>query len=138
MPGPHRDGYGLVHDGPLPVAGQASDGGTVVLSWADALKGGRDAADGRNLVFHEFAHQLDVLDGEAGGMPPLPDRASERRWHEVVAEEFARRADDSRSSATSTVASQGRSLQAFCVCVALQRIEEARVRLEEIRENQLS
>jgi Mlc titration factor MtfA (ptsG expression regulator) len=35
-----------------------------------------------------------MLDGEAGGMPPLPNRTSERRWHEVIAEEFARLGDD--------------------------------------------
>ena len=65
-PGPHGDSHGLVHDSPLPLAGQAWGGGTVVLSWADARKGGRDAADGRNLVFHEFAHQLDMLASTVG------------------------------------------------------------------------
>ena len=89
----HQDGHGLVHDG-LPVAGEAWHAGTVVLSWEDVRKGAQDAADGRNVVFHEFAHQLDMLDGDAGGMPPLPSSASERRWHEVIAEEFARLGDD--------------------------------------------
>lgn len=94
VPGSRRDRDGLVHDGPSPCIGQSWGGGTVVLSWEDVCKGARDAADGRNVVFHEFAHQLDMLDGEAGGMPPLPNRASERRWHEVIAEELARLGDD--------------------------------------------
>jgi Mlc titration factor MtfA (ptsG expression regulator) len=94
LPGPHRHADGLVHDGPLPAAGEAwRQGGMIVLSWADVRKGGTDSTDGRNVVFHEFAHQLDMLDGHAGGMPPLPNRASERQWHEVVSEEFARLKD---------------------------------------------
>jgi MtfA peptidase len=94
VPGARTDRYGLVHDGPLPIEGQSWANGTVILSWEEARKGGRNAADGRNLVFHEFAHQLDGLDGQTGGIPPLPNRASERRWHAVMTEEFARLGDD--------------------------------------------
>lgn len=116
---PHAASHGgLVHDDPVPVAGQAWSDGTVVLSWTDARRGGRDAADGRNLVFHEFAHQLDMLDGDAGGMPPLPNRASERRWHEVVAEEFARLRDAGRQGRATILDQYGATNEAEFFAVA--------------------
>ena len=33
--------------------------GPVVLAWDEVLAGGRDPRDGHNVVYHEFAHQLD-------------------------------------------------------------------------------
>ena len=34
-------------------------------------RGGRNPHDGHNVVFHEFAHKLDQLDGVFDGVPPL-------------------------------------------------------------------
>ena len=48
-------------------AGEAWHGGPVILSWQDVLAGGREPHDGHNLIFHEFAHTLDGIDGEMGG-----------------------------------------------------------------------
>src|SRR5262249_35377008 len=45
---------------------------------------------GNNLVFHEFAHQLDMLDGEINGTPLLPDPKLARRWQKVMTAEFER------------------------------------------------
>lgn len=113
-----RDRFGLVHEGPSPRAGESWRGGTVVLSWAEAREGGRDAADGRNLVFHEFAHQLDRINGEAGGMPPLPNRASERRWDEVIAAEFAQLDDDADHERVSLLDQYGATNKAEFFAVA--------------------
>ena len=55
-------------------AGEAWLGGPVILSWRDTLSGGRNEDDGRNLVFHEFAHVLDGLDGEMGGEVVFEDQ----------------------------------------------------------------
>jgi len=66
----------------------ASSGGPVVLSWCDVLRGGADVNDGHNVVFHEFAHQLD---GQATGMdgaPPLPSRSRYIAWARVLGDEF--------------------------------------------------
>ena len=52
-------------------------------------KSAYDESDGRNLVLHEFAHKLDLLDGFADGCPPLQGREQHRRWHEVMTAEFA-------------------------------------------------
>lgn len=71
-----------------PVLGHASHGGPVVLSWDAAFAGGRDPTDGRNLVYHEFAHKLDLLDGVVDGTPPLAGRAAYRNWHETMTHHY--------------------------------------------------
>ena len=45
--------------------------GRSMLAWDAVLEGGRNPRDGLNVVLHEFAHQLDYLDGVADGTPPL-------------------------------------------------------------------
>jgi MtfA peptidase len=68
--------------------GEAWRQGNVILSWDSVLAGGRNAHDGRNVVLHEFAHQIDFLDGFADGMPPLANREQYRRWHVVMRQEY--------------------------------------------------
>lgn len=64
-------------------------GGPVIVSWRDALAGGQDASDGRNLVIHEFAHKLDFLDGVIDGTPPLRGGPEEyARWSRVMTAHF--------------------------------------------------
>lgn len=70
-------------------AGEAWQGGPIILSWKDTLSGGRDQDDGHNLVIHEFAHALDGLDGEMGGNVMFDDTASGQSWQRVVDQEFA-------------------------------------------------
>jgi Mlc titration factor MtfA (ptsG expression regulator) len=80
--------------GPLdpaqPILGQAFQQGPVVLVWDAVLHGGRHPEGGHNVVYHEFAHKLDVLDGAADGTPPLRDREEYRDWVEVCAREYLR------------------------------------------------
>jgi Mlc titration factor MtfA (ptsG expression regulator) len=42
------------------------------------------AGDGYNVVIHEFAHKLDMRNGEANGMPPLPPGMSAAEWQQVL------------------------------------------------------
>lgn len=64
-------------------------GGPVIVSWRDALAGGADAGDGRNLVIHEFAHKLDFLDGVIDGTPPLKGGPEAyERWKRVMSAAF--------------------------------------------------
>lgn len=65
------DADGLVQEVDAELAGEAWDGGPVVLSWADASG---DAPFGGNVVIHEFAHKIDLLDGEPDGIPPFDAR----------------------------------------------------------------
>ena len=70
-------------------AGEAWQGGPIILSWKDSLRGGRDEDDGQNVVIHEFAHALDGLDGEMGGSVMFVHTESSQAWKRVVDEEFA-------------------------------------------------
>ena len=80
-------GEGLELVGESSNEGEAWYRGPVVLSWPDALAGGRGESGGRNLVVHEFAHQLDMENGDVNdGTPSLAGRGSAtsgpilRRW----------------------------------------------------------
>jgi Mlc titration factor MtfA (ptsG expression regulator) len=64
--------------------GQAVYRGPVILGWDQVLGEGRDPESGHNVVIHEFTHQLDYLDNESDGSPPLPTAELRRRWKEVM------------------------------------------------------
>lgn len=68
--------------------GETGHRGPVILSWDNVLHEARTPEDGYNLVLHEFAHQLDYLDGELNGTPDLPDREIETRWKYVMTVAF--------------------------------------------------
>ncbi|HEX5052210.1 MAG TPA: M90 family metallopeptidase [Planctomycetota bacterium] len=86
---PRRDKSGVVRDGQANL-GEAWQHGPVVLAWDAARGGALDPDDGHNLVLHEFAHKLDMLDGLADGTPPLRDRGEFAAWVRTMSAEFAR------------------------------------------------
>lgn len=75
------DEAGVVHESEEALSGEAMDRGPVVISWADAAPGAH--RHGWNVTIHEFVHKLDLADGEADGIPPLP-RAARARWESVL------------------------------------------------------
>jgi Mlc titration factor MtfA (ptsG expression regulator) len=92
---------GIVDEAGEAVIGEAWYRGPVVLSWDDASTDSRLRHRGHNVVFHEFAHQLDMLDGVINGTPPLENAEASRRWQEVMTGEFerlARAADRGRAT----------------------------------------
>jgi Mlc titration factor MtfA (ptsG expression regulator) len=94
-PAPEMAAPGVVHDAASARLGEAHYRGPVILSWAEVLADGRHPGHGRNLVFHEFAHQLDMLDGVINGTPPLADADQRRRWREVMTAEYRQLVDAS-------------------------------------------
>ncbi|AKJ29170.1 zinc-dependent peptidase [Caldimonas brevitalea] len=72
------------------LSGESWSQGQVVLSWQDTLAGAAIADDGRNVVIHEFAHQLDQEKGYASGAPYLDSARDYARWSRVLAAEYAR------------------------------------------------
>src|SRR5258708_14166088 len=72
------------------LSGQSWTDGQAVISWEDALEGAAIVDDGRNVVIHEFAHQLDQQKGYANGAPWLGRRDRYARWSQVMLGEFAR------------------------------------------------
>ncbi|MEM8745511.1 MAG: M90 family metallopeptidase [Actinomycetota bacterium] len=92
--GAHRSAAGTWSDRPQYVIGQAHPKGPVVLSWS-AVR--RDASGrhhrrhgGQNVVYHEFAHRLDMLDGATDGTPPLGGGEAADEWAEVFQAAFER------------------------------------------------
>ncbi len=83
------DGTGVLQDLRQALSGESWSQGQVILSWEDVLEGAADPADGRNVVVHEFAHQLDQETGHANGAPLLRSRAWRKEWSRVLAQEFA-------------------------------------------------
>lgn len=84
------DGIGVLQEQRQVLSGESWSQGQVVISWTDVQAGAADAHDGRNVVIHEFAHQLDQEFGQANGAPVLRRREDYARWSEVLGEEFAR------------------------------------------------
>ena len=72
------------------LLGESWDTGSVILSWDSVVAGGRSADDGMNVVMHEFAHQLDLGNGEVDGVPLLRSRAAYLSWAEVFGREFTK------------------------------------------------
>jgi Mlc titration factor MtfA (ptsG expression regulator) len=63
--------------------------GAMVLAWDAVKSGAADPSDGKNVVFHEFAHQLDYENSADDGTPALATREQQLSWHEVMRTEFA-------------------------------------------------
>jgi len=78
----------VVHEYDEELVGEAMRGGPVMLSWADVADAAAGADWAYNVVIHEFAHVIDMADGEADGVPPMPDRAARERWIEVIDAEW--------------------------------------------------
>ncbi len=89
-----RQPDGTVIEGPEPRAGESWYRGAVVLAWDEVRRGAADPHDGRNLVLHEFAHQLDGESGAVEGAPALGPRSRYVAWARVLAAEYRRLIDD--------------------------------------------
>ena len=85
----YEDEAGVVHVRDHEIAGEAWEGGPVLLSWADVERSRDFAAAGMNLVIHEFAHKLDMNNGAADGMPALRAGMSAGDWRRVSAAAYA-------------------------------------------------
>ena len=87
-----EDEFGVVHEYDDVASGEAWDGGPLLISWRDAQMAGA----GYNVVIHEFAHKLDMLGGEADGIPPLPRGLLRERWEAALSaayDDFCSRVD---------------------------------------------
>ena len=80
------DETGIEHEWEEPRSGEAWSHGPVVLSWEDVAASGR--LEGYNVVIHEMAHKLDMLNGDANGFPPLHPGMDGATWYRVFSEAF--------------------------------------------------
>ncbi len=83
------DEYGVVHLQEQLLSGEAWSRGPVILSWADVEQDIRNCHQGHNVIIHEIAHKLDMLDGSSNGMPPLHYRMPIPEWTTSLSEAYA-------------------------------------------------
>lgn len=67
------------------IEGQSSNE-TVVIIWHDAKKEAYHLSHD-NVIVHEFAHELDFMDGEIDGVPPMA-RSKYKEWTKVLFSDF--------------------------------------------------
>ena len=87
--GNSADSAGVMHEQRRVLSGESWGLGKVILSWADTLNGAANPCDGRNVVIHEFAHQLDQEKGIANGAPLLERSSDYQQWSGIMATEFS-------------------------------------------------
>lgn len=104
-----------------PIIGQAFQQGPLIIVWDAALFGGRHPESGHNVIYHEFAHKLDMLDGAADGTPPLRDRTEYRDWVLTCSREYLRLKHDTEKGKKSFLNSYGATSEAEFFAVATER-----------------
>jgi Mlc titration factor MtfA (ptsG expression regulator) len=73
---------------PPVLLGEAHLGGPVILVWDTVKRDSRHPDHGHNVVFHEFAHKLDMLDHEIDGTPPLESHKAYARWSQACGDVY--------------------------------------------------
>jgi Mlc titration factor MtfA (ptsG expression regulator) len=88
------DEDGVVHEYTEPITGEAWEGGPLLLSWEDAQRSSTETGAAYSVVIHEFAHKIDLLNGDADGLPPfsadLHRGLDEKRWIAELGDAFDR------------------------------------------------
>lgn len=90
-------GSGVMEEGQQFRAGEYWREGAAALPWDVVGSGTLSQDEGYNVVWHEFAHQLEFEDGRAGGVPLLGQGESLRvrkhrytTWSQVMLKEYER------------------------------------------------
>jgi MtfA peptidase len=91
-----EDDDGIVHSFDEELSGEAMHGGPVMLAWRDVDEAGESAAEGYNVVIHEFAHVIDMRGGVTAGFDSADPQSERGRWLLALVDEyenFAERVD---------------------------------------------
>lgn len=100
-----EDETGIVHEYDDVLSGEAWEGGPLIVSWHDV----KMAGDGYNVVIHEFAHKLDMLNGDADGMPALHSDLDASEWETIffaAYDDFCARVDSGEETLIDPYASE--------------------------------
>jgi len=92
---------GILAEGPDVRLGESWHRGSVVLSWDDVRRSAADINDGHNVVFHEFAHQIDSTGAKGDSSPVLQSRSTFIAWARILEKDYEKlQRDVSRNSTT--------------------------------------
>jgi Mlc titration factor MtfA (ptsG expression regulator) len=123
-------GNGIVSEGESVRLGESWHSGAVVLSWNDVLYGAADIHDGHNVVFHEFAHQIDHDSGESHGSPVMEGRSMYLAWARVLGAEYAKLRKDTEHGCRTVMDRYGATNPAEFFAVATECFFEKPVQLK--------
>jgi len=84
----HEDEDGIVHAWDEELSGEAMSGGPVMLAWRDVEDAGASAADGYNVVVHEFAHVIDMRGGVTAALETIDPESERGIWVNALADEY--------------------------------------------------
>jgi Mlc titration factor MtfA (ptsG expression regulator) len=92
---------GIIVEGPDIRLGESWHHGSVVLSWDNVRRGSADIHDGHNVVFHEFAHQLDSSGAKGDSTPVIQDHSTYIACARILQKDYDKlRSDVRRNIAT--------------------------------------
>jgi hypothetical protein len=111
------------------AAGTAHLRGPIELAWDQTLGGAMNIEDGRNVVLHEFAHKLDLLDGWADGTPPMKSRETFDHWVAVMTEHYEQMAAMARAGRRTLLDKYGLTNPAEFFAVATETFFEKPTRM---------
>lgn len=123
---------GMVLEGRDVRLGESWHRGSIVLSWDDVRRGAADIHDGHNVVFHEFAHQLDSSGGKRDSTPVLRNRPTFIAWARVLREDFERLRKDAGRSRARVLDEYGSTDPAEFFAVATECFFEKAVELKQV------
>jgi Mlc titration factor MtfA (ptsG expression regulator) len=105
--------------------GECWQQGIILLAWDSVRGGAANPSDGDNLVFHEFAHQLDHEDDQSDGTPLLNGNMSSTdalgataSWARIFSKEYEDFCRDTKSGADTVMDSYGATNRAEFFAVA--------------------
>ncbi len=119
----------IVPDGQA-ILGQAFLRGPVILVWDTVQQNGRHPEQGHNVVYHEFAHVLDLRDGTADGTPILQNSTLYQAWVETCSREFAALKSKARTGQKSLLDYYGSVNEAEFFAVATELFFDRPLRME--------
>lgn len=82
------DETGVIHHRKALLSGESWSRGPVILSWRDIQHDLQHSDEGHNVVIHEFAHKIDMLNRGANGMPPVASGSSSEEWHSIFQQAY--------------------------------------------------
>lgn len=100
-------GHGIVENRKVARLGESWSVDQVILSWAQVEYDLKHWSDGKNVVLHEFAHQLDQVDGRAEGVPILPNKTDYNTWATVMTEAYQQLCADASTGKRTVLDSYG-------------------------------
>jgi MtfA peptidase len=126
-----QEGY-VTLEGDEARLGESWARGVVVLAWDSVVAGVANAADGHDVVIHEFAHQLDAEDGAMDGTPALDGLKRYALWSKVASAEYAELCEAVEAHRPTSIDAYGASNAAEFFAVVVEQFFEKPRRLRRL------